>query len=172
MASVGHLMVGIAAGRAYLPRDASTKALVVTCWLFALVSEFPDVDVIGFRFGVHYEDHFGHRGATHSLAFAVLLGGLALLLSRALHQPPLRLTVAVFVLTLSHALLDTLTDGGLGCALAWPLSDARFFAPWRPLPVAPIGAGMLSSRGLWVLVVELCAFSPLVAYALWPRRAR
>lgn len=72
----------------------------------------------------------------------------------------------------SHGLLDALTDGGLGAALLWPFSNERMFAPVRPLPVAPIGARMLSSRGLYVATVELLWFLPLWAYALWPRRAR
>ena len=33
----------------------------------ALCSVLLDIDVIGFRFGIHY----GHRGFTHSLAFAL-----------------------------------------------------------------------------------------------------
>src|SRR5437870_13917684 len=35
----------------------------------------PDIDVIGFRFGIHYGDFWGHRGFTHSLVFAALLAG-------------------------------------------------------------------------------------------------
>jgi inner membrane protein len=69
-------------------------------------------------------------------------------------------------------LLDTLTDGGLGIALLWPFSNERFFAPWRPIPVAPIGARMLSSRGLHVVLTEALQFSPLLAWAIWPRRRR
>jgi len=37
----------------------------------------PDIDVIGFSFGIQYGDMFGHRGLTHSLCFALLAGGLA-----------------------------------------------------------------------------------------------
>ena len=58
----------------------------------------------------------------------------------------------VALVVASHGLLDALTDGGLGAALLWPFSDERFFAPWRPLPVAPIGArfwsGARASRWL------------------------
>jgi inner membrane protein len=35
----------------------------------ALCSAFPDVDVIGFSFGIRYGDFIGHRGFTHSLVF-------------------------------------------------------------------------------------------------------
>ena len=62
--------------------------------------------------------------------------------------------------------------GGLGVALAWPFSNERFFAPWRPIPVAPIGLGFLSSRGMVVAAVELFYFLPVFAWGLWPRRKK
>jgi len=67
----------------------------------------------------------------------------------------------------SHGLLDTLTDGGRGIALLWPWSNARFFAPWRPIPVAPIGLGMLTARGLEVILIEAVLFLPLFALGLY-----
>jgi inner membrane protein len=33
----------------------------------------PDLDVIGFEFGIRYADFWGHRGYTHSLLFAAIL---------------------------------------------------------------------------------------------------
>jgi inner membrane protein len=69
----------------------------------------------------------------------------------------------------SHPLLDTLTDGGLGCALFWPFHDHRYFAPWRPIPVAPIGRIFFSRAGASVALAELILFAPVVAFALWPR---
>jgi inner membrane protein len=61
----------------------------------------------------------------------------------------------LFACTASHPLLDALTNGGLGVALFWPWSDARLFAPWRPIAVSPIGAGFFSARGLAVLGSDL-----------------
>jgi inner membrane protein len=72
----------------------------------------------------------------------------------------------------SHGLLDALTDGGLGAALLWPFSDERFFAPWRPLPVAPIGSRFWSAGGLAVAATELAWFLPLLVWTCWPRRRR
>ena len=46
----------------------------------ALCSVLPDLDVIGFRFGVRYSDFWGHRGFTHSLFFAALIAGAAVFL--------------------------------------------------------------------------------------------
>jgi inner membrane protein len=109
----------------------------------------PDLDVLAFRFGIPYAAPFGHRGATHSLLFALVMGSLF----GAVRRERFFWLLAV-VVALSHPLLDSMTDGGLGVALFWPFSNERFFAPWRPIPVAPIGAGMLSTRGLHVLAVE------------------
>jgi inner membrane protein len=132
----------------------------------------PDADVFGFRLGVHYEDPWGHRGATHSLVFAVAVAVMALAVAKAARLPALRTALVALVVVSSHALLDTLTDGGLGCALLWPFSNQRFFAPWTPLPVAPIGRAYLSGEGLRVAAVELVALSPVLAYALWPALTR
>jgi inner membrane protein len=51
-------------------------------------------------------------------------------------------------------LLDALTNGGLGVALFAPFSNERFFFPWRPIEVSPIGAGFFSARGMRVLLSE------------------
>jgi inner membrane protein len=165
MASLGHVAIGMAAGRAYGRRG---RRAVVAMVALSAVSLLPDLDVVAFALDIPYAHAFGHRGASHSLAAALALGLLAL-------APPsesrLRTALFVTVVAASHSLLDALTDGGLGVALLWPFTSARFFAPWQPIPVAPIGANMLSARGLYVLGVEAVLFAPFFAYALWPRRS-
>ena len=86
-------------------------------------------------------------------------------------QTRTRLWLLCTAVAVSHGLLDTLTDGGLGIALLWPISNARYFAPWTPIPVAPIGPRMLSGHGLRVMMTEALQFSPLLIWAAWPRRA-
>ena len=63
----------------------------------------------------------------------------------------------------SHGLLDTMTDGGLGAALLWPFSLTRYFAPWRPIPVAPIGLDFFTLDGAMVALTELVLFLAAVA---------
>lgn len=163
-ASFGHIAVGLAAGRAFTG-VAERRRLVLSMAGFSALSMLPDADVIAFALRIPYGDPFGHRGATHSIAFAVLCGLIAFALRR-----DVRLAVFTGVVVVTHPLLDMLTDGGLGCALFFPFSNARLFWPVQPIPVAPIGAGMLSGRGLFVVVTELVLFSPLVIWAL--RRPR
>jgi inner membrane protein len=160
VASLLHVAVGLAAHRLYLGRRSLPGALA-----FAALSMLPDADVIAFALDIPYSDPFGHRGASHSLAFAAGVGALTGLLSRRL-----RLGLLVAAVVASHPLLDALTDGGLGVALWWPADDSRVFAPWRPIPVAPIGASFLSARGLRVMLAELLPSLPLILYGVWPSR--
>jgi inner membrane protein len=176
MASVGHIAVGMAAGRAWAGRKSrgATSAMLA----FSMLSVLPDADVLGMALGIPYGAPWGHRGATHSILVAVLLGvGAACLLVL-----PARRTAGARVAALrsaslfavavaaSHGVLDAMTDGGKGVAFFWPISVRRVFFPWRPIPVAPIGLGLISLEGLSVVLWELLVFSPLLAFALWPRR--
>jgi inner membrane protein len=139
--------------------------------LLSAFSLLPDVDVVGFAMGVPYGAPFGHRGAIHSLLFAVLVGLAATLLAaRRGRAAAARIGLYVGLVVASHGLLDAMTTGGKGVALLWPVSNERFFFGWRPIPVAPIGASFLSARGMHVALVELIEFSPLFAYGLLSRR--
>ena len=172
MASIGHVAVGMAAARLEAGRpEPLLTSLVASMVLWSGLSLLPDGDVIGFRLGVAYADEWGHRGATHSLAFAWLVALAFASVARLCDRAFSRTLVLGAVVVGSHGLLDALTDGGLGAALLWPLSSQRFFAPVTPLPVAPIGRALVSARGLFVMATELLWFAPLIAYALWPRRA-
>lgn len=133
------------------------------------LSLLPDADAIGFRLGVRYADEWGHRGATHSFAFAALVGLLAALGAPWLGAGRAKAGLACFAIVASHPLLDVLTTGGLGCALFWPFDHERYFAPLRLIPVAPIGLAFFSARGLAVAAIETLMFLPLFVYALWPR---
>src|SRR5678810_1129894 len=119
MASIGHVVVGMAAARFSRERRSTTWTPFGAGVLWSGLSLLPDADVFGFRLGVHYEDTWGHRGATHSLSFALGVALVALLVAKAARLPALRTALITLVVVSSHSLLDTLTDGGLGCALLW-----------------------------------------------------
>ena len=166
MASVGHIAVGMVAARAYHDGRAPRWSSMA---MWSAVSMLPDADVIGFGFGVEYGDPWGHRGATHSLSFAIAVGLAIGFAARWFKRPVARTALVATVVLASHGLLDTLTDGGLGCALLWPFDLTRYFAPWRPIPVAPIGLAFLSPYGLVISLTELVLFSPLLVFALRSR---
>lgn len=165
------MLVGAAASRAYSGGQRTRWPLIAAAFWSSL-SLLPDADVIGFKLGIRYAEPWGHRGATHSFAFALAVAAVVGLIARVAKLSAWRTALVAAAVVASHPLLDTMTNGGLGCALLWPFSNERFFAPWRPIPVAPIGLGFVSARGLRIAVIELMMLSPFLIYALWPRRER
>jgi inner membrane protein len=172
MASIGHVIAGVAMAVVHRPAStsptpATTRQKIVAAAWFSCLALAPDLDVVGFRFGTAYADEWGHRGASHSLLFALVLGlVLALPTAWGLRARLWPTAVAVVAALASHGLLDTLTDGGLGAALFWPVDLTRCFAPWRPLPVAPIGRAFLSLRGLRCIAWESLMLGPFLLAAL------
>ena len=131
----------------------------------------PDVDVVAFRFGVPYAHVLGHRGLTHSLLFAALLA--AAVVATAFRGAEWRgargqLWTFFFLATASHGVLDAMTSGGRGGAFFAPLDDTRYFLPWRPILVSPIGVRrFFQGRGLAVLASELrWVWLPAGAFAM------
>lgn len=131
-----------------------------------LASVLPDLDLIGLRMGIPYDDAFGHRGASHSIFAAVFFGIIAAIFSRQLHSTKLIAFVLVTVAGASHAVLDMLTNGGGGVALLWPLTEQRYFFEVRVIEVAPLsvrrllgpaGWQVLKSEILWVWLPAIVA---------------
>ncbi|HEX8354410.1 MAG TPA: metal-dependent hydrolase [Pyrinomonadaceae bacterium] len=153
MASVfTHAFFAAAMGGAYARRRMPPRFWVLS----VLCAVVPDADVLAFDLGIPYGSVFGHRGFTHSLAFAVLTGvSVTLVFFR---DAANRAALAAFfsLATASHAALDALTNGGLGVALFAPFGGARYFFPFRPVEVSPIGVGeFFGARGLAVILSEL-----------------
>jgi inner membrane protein len=89
----------------------------------------------------------------------------------------MRLLLFLFLATASHGVLDAMTTGGLGVAFFAPFDAGRYFLPWRPIEVSPLGVGrFLGARGVRVLASEaLWVWLPaalLTASAWWLRLRR
>lgn len=169
MATLGHVAAGLLAARVHHGREPRFLSFAQLALVYCGLSLLPDADVLGFGWGIPYAHVFGHRGAAHSAVLALGLGLLVAFLFHRAKQPvwPVLLIAGKVA---SHGLLDALTDGGKGIALLWPLSEERFFAPWRPIPVAPIGLRFVSLVGLKIALAEAALFLPVLAWSLWPRR--
>ncbi len=167
----GHTLASSALGYALFPKQTHCKSLL----LAAACAIVPDADVIAFSFGIPYESIWGHRGWTHSLAFALGWGLLVGWLTYRTLPGWKRMALWFVLATASHPLLDMLTTGGLGCALWWPFSEERLFFPWQVIRVSPLeveaffskwGARVLLSEAFWIGLPSL----GLVAFSRWLRR--
>ena len=149
-----HAFVALALGKA-IPHRAMKRPLLLTG---AICSIAPDLDVIGFAFGIQYEDLWGHRGMTHSLFFAGLLSAVLVALGYRQESSATKAGIGLylFLCTASHGVLDAMTDGGLGIAFFSPIDHTRYFFPFRPVAVSPIGIGnFFSTDALRILASEI-----------------
>jgi inner membrane protein len=195
-----HAVVAITLGSTYavlhnssgfdsLPKDAMEASAIfpiqhqpLQFWILSIgCSILPDLDIVSFVFGIPYGSMWGHRGITHSLPFAFVLGVAVVSLAfpglGALSVAWWALVLYFFLITASHGLLDAITNGGHGIAFFAPFDSTRYFLPWRPVEVSPIGIrGFFTERGLDVLKSEiLWIWIPSAAWMIlfWlSRRAR
>src|SRR2546423_11196159 len=102
-----HAFFAAAMGKAY-----AAKRMPARFWFLAMLcAVLPDADVSAFAFGIPYGSMFGHRGLTHSLAFALLLAVFVVALFFREATNKTTLAVFFFLATASHGALDALTNG-------------------------------------------------------------
>lgn len=152
---ITHALVGASITTLRQHSISPAKFLVVA----ALLAILPDIDVLGFRYGIPYSDMLGHRGLTHSLSFAGAIGVLSALVIfpevQRFSRPFWWLSSLLFIATASHGILDAFTNAGLGIGFLIPFDDTRYFAPWRPLTASPLSISrFLSGSSTPILMNE------------------
>jgi membrane-bound metal-dependent hydrolase YbcI (DUF457 family) len=178
---VGHALVGLAIGRSEQHVELSGPRLWIGCAALAVA---PDLDFVpGIISG---QPALYHQTWTHSLALALLVGGLAAL---ALVPDRRRLPYAWFLFSAayaSHLLLDLFGADGrppIGLPLFWPASDATYLSPLTLLPgirhaataqtaTGPWLASVFSATNLQAIGIELGVAAPLLLLAELRRRRR
>lgn len=150
---VSHALVAVALGTVFpAPRRGGRY------WLAACCSILPDIDVIGFHAGVAYDSLLGHRGLTHSIAFAAMIAAILTFLpvaDRSKWGPRWISWLYLFLAGASHGILDALTNGGLGVAFFSPVHNTRYFLPWQPVEAGPLYlADVFSPLGKAVAMTE------------------
>jgi len=153
---ISHTAVAVAAGIAFAPRAVPNHF-----WSLSIIcSIIPDADIIAFSLGIPYHHIFGHRGFFHSPFFGLLMGVFFVSVFfhdiRILSREWFFYFIFFFFLSASHGTLDAFTNGGLGIALLSPFDNTRYFFPWTPIVVSPIGIEAFFSKwGLMVIKSEL-----------------
>lgn len=165
-----HGAIGFTAAKSVFGASTDRRLIFASILLPIL----PDADALLMRW-IPYGHPFGHRGFTHSLLFAALVGAGAAALAVRRKWPPghsfFKLAIFFALITASHGLFDAMTSGGLGVAFFAPFDNTRYFLPWRPIPVSPMSvAGLMTPRGLRVIHSEFALFWLFaIAAALWNR---
>lgn len=172
--ALSHAATALAIGACFDRKRVPGRALLAGMAL-AIV---PDLDAIGYWMGIPGRALLGHRGLTHSLAFALTAGlAAAWVYSRPGTRGGSRSSLGLYftLVLVSHGFLDALTNGGAGIAFFAPFSNHRYFFPFRPIQVSPIGLGVFNARGVRILMSEirwvLLPAAALAAIGLVLRRA-
>lgn len=156
MASLfGHAFIAISLGKSFSRKKRTWKIIIIAI----VCAILPDIDVVGFQFGIAYGSFWGHRGFSHSFLFALLLSVIVTSLfyrKDFFTKKGLILILFFFLSTASHSILDAMTNGGHGVAFFSPFNNTRYFFPWTPIKVSPIGIlRFFSERGLQVIRSEI-----------------
>ncbi len=156
MATIGHLAAGAALSRA----SGHGARLFPTLTLVA-ASVAPDVDLLL---------DINHRGPTHSVGFATVVGVAAFVACRRRADPAaaqIGLLAALAVGT--HIVLDLLTAHS-PVSIFWPLSSREFVLPVVLLPSAPTDEDLFTLRGAAALAAEFLWAVALILVAGMRRR--
>jgi inner membrane protein len=149
-----HCFVGGIASRIAVPHKGASFSL-----LSAFCAALPDLDILSVPLGIASSSIWFHRGITHSIPFAFLVGlAVALLRFRTVPRFSRRWWGVVcyfFTVTASHGIIDGFTKSTTGVAFFAPFGDARYLFPFRPIP----GVGLthfFSSFGEGAFLTEFC----------------
>lgn len=164
---VAHGLLGAAIVAAIHPlASADRRRRVLPLLVGALLANAADFD-----FGLVFitRDKSWHRGASHSLAFALTCGVLLLLMAGRRHW---RAVLGYALAFASHGILDFMTTKvGGGVKLLWPFSAERLMLGLVGLSEIP--SRMPPADVLQALVVESVIFVPLLlVILLWRGRVR
>jgi membrane-bound metal-dependent hydrolase YbcI (DUF457 family) len=168
---LGHGLAGMSLW-ALARRTPGLRPLEQRAWLAgsAMAACLPDADALV---------KLPHRGPTHTLGFALGIGGLAALTAAGLglrKEAPL-IGLAGLLIVWSHAALDLLTGGGPDVALFRPFWNRDFHPIPGGLPLTSytgeVGGlfGLLFDPGtMWAMLVEGAIFGSLFAATVVQRR--
>ena len=161
---LSHGLLGAGVAAVVLPREllSEPRRLFAALVAGALAANAADLD---FVLVFALRSRAWHRGFTHSLPFALVVGALLVLW---LGRDRIREALAYGLAFASHALLDLLTtkQGG-GVELLWPFTARRFGAGWWGLSELP--SRLPPADILRALAFELALFAPPLLAVLFLR---
>ncbi len=170
MTFVGHCMTGVAIGLVLIPQHFSRRQLLAGLAGCAVAANLPDLEV----------PYWGHAnyGVSHSIfvnaaLILALVGAAALLVRLWGLKVSWKLIAAWAVAWLSHMLLDSFYNHGLGVRIFWPFSNAALVLPIPWFHTINLHKSFWSWYNMSAFLSEFCFYLPFVAgaflYCLWRR---
>lgn len=166
MTSVGHTLTGLAFAAVAIPRDWSRRPKVLGFLVFALLAGGPDLPA----------PFWGHSEYLISHSIFVSFGLVAGVAALAATLPRLRTAVGGWPVVcagaaawLSHLLLDSFYNHGMGVRIFWPLSLEALSLPVPWFDVLRVG--IPPPAVLRIFAIEFAVYGTLLGFC-WLWRAR
>ena len=165
MTTVGHSLAGLSIAVLTLPTGRSLLWYVAVGHLFILFANLPDLPLPG----------WGHANyeVSHSVFVTMLLAstlGLLMFIPGFDSRVGFRVLLFWSLTWLSHMVLDSMYNHGLGIGVFWPFSDAHLVlpVPWfETLTWPPI-----TEHNRHVFLTEIAVFGAVLAACLLLRHRR
>jgi hypothetical protein len=159
-------LTGAAIGVSVIPKRGSSIHKIVHLFVFILLANLPDLPMIGWG---HEKYFYSHSLFVNGLFIA--LGFLFLTLSNKTFRqiggwPVL---IAGAGAWLSHLLLDSFYNQGLGVMIFWPFSSGRLILPIPWLAALPSSPPPITAAMIPIFVLEFLTFSPFLLFAILAR---
>lgn len=160
---IAHSLVGVSVATLYhLRRPLNDDWRLILFGAFLAI--IPDFDFFVI-WGLHLSRSW-HRGASHSIFFALMLTGVMLLIAEFSRA---RIVLACGTAYLSHDILDYLsTKQGGGVGLLWPFSDERVKLGLIGISEFPHGINLMEL--VKASLIELIIFAPILLGVLLIRK--
>ena len=162
MSPVGHSLVGLSLAAIAMPPSRGRFWKTGLLVSFVALANLPDWPIA----------NWGHDryDISHSIFVNISLIGLTtlvwLITPRLKSSLPLPCFLLALSAWLSHLLLDSFYNHGLGIAIYWPFSDGRlnFAMPW--FNTLDLSQSITSQHNLYVYFIEFIAYGPVLILAL------
>jgi membrane-bound metal-dependent hydrolase YbcI (DUF457 family) len=168
MTYIGHTLTGLAVAAAVLPRGMSRRRMVIGFAVFAMLADIPDFPLPWWG---HSKYHISHSIFVNSGLIAIVLLGLAAARMWKGLRISKRVVAGGVAAWLSHFLLDSMYNHGLGIRIYWPFSTGSLVLPVPWFSTLESSPPPLNAHTFRVFAIEIVCYSLLLGAVLVARRA-
>ena len=170
MTQVGHMIVGSSIGTLCLPKYSNFAKKFWHIMLFVFLANIPDLPI---PYWGHDRYYFSHSLFVNLLLIVILIL-IFQVLSKYTHVIKVSWQILIFgsLAILSHLLLDSFYNHGLGVPIFWPFSEASLVLPIPWLSVQKDLPPPITYEMARIWLLELVSFSPFLGIAILFRKSR
>jgi membrane-bound metal-dependent hydrolase YbcI (DUF457 family) len=167
MTGIGHTLTGIAIGVTCLPEKKSRRWQVVHLTLFGILANVPDFRLSNWG---HFRYYVSHSIFINLFIILNILSVFIFLKEFREKLGGWSVVVAGILAWLSHLLLDTFYNHGIGLMMFWPFSEARLALPIPWFSVVTHIPPPLTLDTVRILGIEFICYGALLLAVVWLRK--